>query len=277
MEEFRCPKCGRLFNDWNSCLQHANKRRHGKFCAYDRSSLPTCLNAHTLLPAHSYSGYCDIQGRRRSIEDFHAIHLLPNVQFYGIFDGHSGNLASKYVASFMFGKIEGCLSSLLILPLELDWRRQVEESLVEAFAEIHEEFLRATSLASHSHMDQSGTTATTAYVWEGGVVIASIGDSRAILSSWENSTTDGWNPNLSAVQLTKDHVASDPQEQSLVQSRGGTISQHNGVYRVAGKLAITRSIGGMSCYCERHFLSTLQTNPLWSLLTNPLVFFSSRA
>ena len=75
IDEFTCPKCGRKFNDWQSCQHHARARRHANFCDYDRSGLPTCLNAHPMLPAHASSGYCDIQGRRKVIEDFHAIHL----------------------------------------------------------------------------------------------------------------------------------------------------------------------------------------------------------
>jgi hypothetical protein len=48
---------------------------HAKFCTYDQSSLPTCLHAHSMLPAHPFSGFCDIQGRRRVIEDFHSIQV----------------------------------------------------------------------------------------------------------------------------------------------------------------------------------------------------------
>jgi serine/threonine protein kinase len=99
IHEFACPECGRTFGDWGSCQHHARARKHARFCTYDRSSLPTCLHAHSMLPAHPFSGYCDIQGRRSVIEDFHSIHLLPSWQFYGIFDGHLGNLASKYAAS----------------------------------------------------------------------------------------------------------------------------------------------------------------------------------
>ena len=50
--EFRCPRCGRTFSDWKSCHTHANARKHAKFCKYDYSKLPTCLNAHSMLPAH---------------------------------------------------------------------------------------------------------------------------------------------------------------------------------------------------------------------------------
>lgn len=62
--EFICPRCGRIFSDHNSCQHHARSRRHAKFCTYDRSHLPPCLNAHSMLPTHSTSGYCDVQGRR---------------------------------------------------------------------------------------------------------------------------------------------------------------------------------------------------------------------
>ena len=81
--QFKCPKCGRVFQDWHSCRHHARGRKHANFCIYDKESLPTCLNAHSMLPAHSNSGHCDIRGRRRVIEDFHTIELLPDQQFYG--------------------------------------------------------------------------------------------------------------------------------------------------------------------------------------------------
>jgi hypothetical protein len=88
IDEFRCPKCGRVFGDWMSCQSHVVGRKHANFCDYDRGNLPTCLNAHSMLPAHSFSGYCDIQGKRKVIEDFHAIHLLPSQQFYGTVDSY---------------------------------------------------------------------------------------------------------------------------------------------------------------------------------------------
>lgn len=85
IHEFTCPRCGRTFGDWKSCQTHARARRHAKFCRYDHLALPTCLNAHSMLPAHVASGYCDIQGRRKVIEDMHAVQLTPTEHFYGKF------------------------------------------------------------------------------------------------------------------------------------------------------------------------------------------------
>jgi len=83
VSEFYCPKCKKSFVDYNSCHQHTRSRRHALFCNYDRGTLPHCINAHTMLPTHDRYGYCDIQGRRRTIEDFHSVNLFHDNQFYG--------------------------------------------------------------------------------------------------------------------------------------------------------------------------------------------------
>lgn len=56
LQDFTCPKCGRVFDNLHSCQTHAHGRRHAKFCNYDRSQLPKCLNAHSMLPSHPTSG-----------------------------------------------------------------------------------------------------------------------------------------------------------------------------------------------------------------------------
>jgi serine/threonine protein phosphatase PrpC len=241
ISEFECPKCGRIFSDWRSCHAHANSRKHSKFCLYDRSLLPTCLNSHAMLPVHSFSGYCDIQGRRRTIEDFHAIHLLPTQQFYGIFDGHSGNFASKFVASFLYDEVSIRLRNLTSEQDFEEREKQVESRVTEAFTAVHEKFLAAINHSPPAFMDQSGTTATALLVTNSSVVVMSLGDSRAVLSTRLASTNGTLE--LVSKQLTKDHVASDKEEQKLVESRGGSVIQTNGLNRVMGSLVVTRSIG----------------------------------
>lgn len=249
VHEFVCPKCRRTFGDWRSCWHHTVGRRHGKFCDYDRATLPTCLNAHSMLPAHTYSGHCDIQGRRMVMEDFHAVRLSPEVQFYAIFDGHNGNFASKFVASCIYDEISSRLPlapgpAIQLGPVGDGWKEETIRGVKEAFVAVHDRLLEATRLAPHEILRQSGTTATIAIFSNRTLVIASIGDSRAVLSSRSRSS-DGEDPmvKLKAIQLTVDHVASDDDEQVLVRERGGSIQRVNGVYRVNGTLAITRSLG----------------------------------
>ena len=258
VDEFICPKCGRVFSDWKSCHQHANARKHAKFCSYDRSKLPSSVNAHSMLPAHHNSGYFDIQGRRPTIEDFHSIHLHPAAQFYGVFDGHTGNLASKYAASTLYEQLTNRLSNLdsQVKNGTVGWKESVEANATEVLSDIHHQFLKAVDLSGHGAMDNSGTTATAVYVTNEAVVVVSLGDSRAVLSSasaapvQRESKADSKrqsrknNPiEMSAIQLTKDHVASDPDEAALVKDLGGAVSVENGLARVNGVLAITRSIG----------------------------------
>ena len=255
VNEFICPKCGRIYSDWESCHRHANSRRHAKFCHYDRRNLPTCINTHSMLPAHPTSGYCDLQGRRRTIEDFHSINLHPSVQFYGIFDGHTGNLASKYVAATLYDYLISWLPDLTTTTegdaSSTEWKVHVQQNVSQAFREIHEGFLEAVASQSSSRarMDQSGTTATTLLVTERVIVVSSLGDSRAVLSSTSSSKNEGQlslSTSLSAIQLTKDHVASDPEERAMVLKRGGVVSsggKDGRLPRVNGTLAITRSIG----------------------------------
>jgi len=140
----------------------------------------------------------------------------------------------------LYEKLEPRLLKILVgKRLPIDWKVEIEDAMTEAFRELHFDFLEATSQVPHAFMDQSGTTATSVFLTSSSVVVASLGDSRAVLSSFNER--DG---ELSAIQLTNDHVASDPIERKLVEERGGQVIHVNGVDRVNGVLAITRSIGG---------------------------------
>ena len=57
------------------------------------------------------------------------------------------------------------------------------------------------------------------------------------MSQWSNGN------DISAIQLTVDHVASSAAEQKEIIGRGGFISQSGGIDRVNGSLAVARSLG----------------------------------
>jgi len=243
--EFICPLCRKVFSDHNSCQMHARSRKHAQFCTYDRSQLSPCLNAHSLLPTHPTSGYCDIQGRRKTIEDFHTIHFGPTFQFYGVFDGHLGNLASKYAASSFYMEFEEDVSNIDMLisnqTTQIDWHEKVAKQVIHSFEDLHIGIIDAVEMSPGGVMDQSGTTATILYVTELAVVIANVGDSRAVMSQWlgyENCAET-----VTAMQLTIDHIASSENERIQIIDRGGFVSESGGVDRVMGKLAVSRSLG----------------------------------
>jgi len=239
---FKCPKCGKTFTDWNSCHRHATSRKHAQFCDYERGILPSCLSSHTMLPAHPTSGYCDIQGRRPTIEDFHTVVLQLSHQFYGVFDGHNGNLASKYAASDLYTKLTSRFVKFNEPIREIgNWKVKLETEVIDAFNELHTDFLRVAARTPGGVMGKSGTTVTVLYVTKEFVLIANVGDSRAILS--KGASYDPEATSATAIPLTVDHTPADNFERERVEKAGGFIKSEGGTSRVGGLLAITRSIG----------------------------------
>ena len=245
--EFVCPKCGKKFEDHNSCQQHARSRRHANFCVYDHSKLPPCLNAHSMLPAHPDSGYCDIQGRRPTIEDFHTVHIHSQHLFLGVFDGHNGNLASKYAAARTYDQLAERMSDLdhNVTTTGGSWKIHVESEISAAFEELHKGILGAIERSPEGVMKSTGTTATVLFRTDMALILANVGDSRAILSNGAHAP----------IQLSIDHVASNKAEEERIKRLGGFVSSVGGTQRVNGTLAVSRSLG------DAHLASLLSRKP----------------
>ena len=134
----------------------------------------------------------------------------------------------------------------------------MRRSLTSAFAKVHADFL-----AQKSPDDISGTAATlVAFLATRTVVIANVGDVRAVLCC---------DKAFSPVVLTRDHLASDPEEQKRVAAiDGGFVSFENGRYRLQGRLALTRAIGDgpLASYvsCEPHVAVFNASAPHWRFI-----------
>lgn len=105
---YECPKCHRQFiGNWRACDTHVTSRRHGRKCVYKSAesnkdaSLPSCLSDHAMLPVDPQSGWCDIQGRRKVMEDAHAIVFSNDYKYWGVFDGHFGNRAAIFAVKYL--------------------------------------------------------------------------------------------------------------------------------------------------------------------------------
>jgi len=184
-----------------------------------------------------HSGIC-----RKTIEDFHTVHLNADQQFYGVFDGHLGNLASKYAASSFYNTIEEKLSNVDESVRKLqNWQDDVTSKVIQSFEDLHDKIIEAVESSPGGVMDQSGTTATFIHVTELTVIVANVGDSRAIMSQW--LTDEKGSESMAAIQLTVDHVASSKEEKIQIIERGGFVSESGGIDRVNGSLAVSRSLG----------------------------------
>ena len=162
-------------------------------------------------------------------------------------DGHNGNLASKVAASLFYGQLVERLSGIDedVDRNEVAWREEVESEMAAAFEDMHNGILGAVARSPEGVMKTTGTTATILFTTERAVILANVGDSRAILSNGVSAPT----------QLSVDHVASNKQEQGRIKSLGGFVSSVGGTPRVNGTLAVSRSLG------DAHLESLLSRQP----------------
>ena len=124
----------------------------------------------------------------------------PEQFFIGICDGHGihGHLISEYVSK----NLPDYLNELS------------DESIKNAYLTIN------NCLQKENKMDStlSGTTCTSILVFPNRVICANVGDSRAILSRYENGI-------YNSINLSRDHKPTETDEMKRILSNGGRIKQ----------------------------------------------------
>jgi serine/threonine protein phosphatase PrpC len=187
-----------------------------------------------MLPVDSHSGWCDIQGRRTKIEDYHSIVFTEQYKFYSVLDGHTGSSAAKYTSRALHVNLELYLNTAV--DADTTTTASIEQAVLQAFAKTQYDFLQLYSNAT-STAAVSGTTATIALVYNDKLVVANVGDSRAVMCC--DST------NNKVIEITTDHTPYVHAERQRIEAHGGKITlRKHGVLRVEGQLAVTRRIGG---------------------------------
>ncbi|KAF7819164.1 protein kinase and PP2C-like domain-containing protein isoform X1 [Senna tora] len=171
-------------------------------------------------------------GRRETMEDTHFI--LPSlcnekdIHAFGIFDGHRGAAAAEFSARAVPGFLQ-TLGSMGSSPAS---------ALVEAFVKTDIAFREELdSYRKSKRVTQKdwhpGCTAVTSLVVRNKLFVANIGDCRTILCR------SGY-----PIALSKDHVASCPEERERVVRDGGQVNWQVDTWRVGlPALQVTRSIG----------------------------------
>ncbi|MQL80075.1 hypothetical protein Taro_012508 [Colocasia esculenta] len=118
-----------------------------------------------------------------------------------------------------------------ILPKPLDGTLLIEilrESLLRAIHDIDATFYKENTEASRKSLE-SGSTATIVLIVEGQILVANVGDSKAIMCS---------------ESLYTPHEFKDrDEEKKRVEAAGGFVKDWAGVPRVNGELAVSRAIG----------------------------------
>ncbi|KAK4489039.1 hypothetical protein RD792_004832 [Penstemon davidsonii] len=161
---------------------------------------------------------CCKRGRRDHMEDRYSVKLVDSNQAcFGVFDGHGGAKAAEFAANILDKNIID----------ELEKRKsdnEIEMAVRNGYLTTDSEFLERDLCG--------GACCVTALITNGDLVISNAGDCRAVVSR------DGV-----AEALTSDHRPSRQDERDRIESLGGFVECRNGVDRVLGSLAVSRSIG----------------------------------
>jgi len=143
---------------------------------------------------------------------------LPKLGYFGVYDGHGGDEASKFLKENLSSHIAKILAN--------------HEDLSVAFTSLDQKLLEN----SKEKKFVSGSCAVVVLAQPGSngqfkIVCANLGDSRALLLKEEK-----------AQALSKDHKPSLPQEQERITEAGGFVTKGK-VPRVCAVLAVSRAFG----------------------------------
>lgn len=190
----------------------------------------------------------DSAGPREEMEDAWCIRLLSGKVFYvGVFDGHGGSASSAYLKNNLVRFVDEvgpkmCESAAKGL-LANQYNVTDENPLALAFERADSALLDHLGALGDPEC-WSGSTATACFVSGSHIIVAHVGDSRAVLGRKGRS-----------IDLTNDHrpIGSSNVGRSeiarIIQS-GGWVSQ----MRVCGILAVTRAFGDYEFKGGRHEL-----------------------
>nr|GEU56206.1 probable protein phosphatase 2C 47 [Tanacetum cinerariifolium] len=206
----------------------------------DKKSVPESVEVK-VFPSIRSGSYADI-GHRRSMEDEHvriddlSTHLgsLPKpAAFYGVFDGHGGPEAAVYM--------KNNVKRLFLQNLQISQTDKVEDSLRSAFLSADLDLADDSSISP-----SSGATAITALLLGRLLVVANVGDCRAVLSR-----------NGRAINMSQDHRPTYPPERKRVEELGAFVDDGY----LNGVLSVTRALGDWDMKFPRGSTSPLIAEP----------------
>ncbi|XP_028796490.1 probable protein phosphatase 2C 48 [Neltuma alba] len=160
----------------------------------------------------------------------------PQGTFVGIYDGHGGPEAARFVNDHLFNNIKRFTS---------EHHGMSEEVIKKAFLETEEEFLSVVQeqWVKKPLLASVGSCCLVGIICNGMLYVANAGDSRAVLGRLHNKA----HKEIKAIQLSSEHNASMESVRHELRSSHPhdphiVILKHR-VWRVKGIIQVSRSIG----------------------------------
>lgn len=193
---------------------------------------------HMDLKPHASGDYSiAVVQANSSLEDQTQVYTSPSATYVGVYDGHGGPEASRFVNSHLFSFLHKFSSEHGGLSVDV---------IKKAFSATEDEFLRLVkrTLPAHPRIASVGSCCLVGAIANNELFVANLGDSRAVMGRRvfvrkkeavvaERLSTDH---NVSEVEVRREVEALHPDDAHIV-------VYSRGVWRIKGIIQVSRSIG----------------------------------
>ncbi|KAL4486880.1 hypothetical protein ABPG72_009644 [Tetrahymena utriculariae] len=172
-----------------------------------------------LKESNSLYSCISIKGNRKEMQDKYSVYIsYPNLQFYGVFDGHGNDTIANYLKNNLF-------QAILSHP---SFFSNVQEAITSTFMSLDEYFQESQEFQG------SGCVCVCALIVNGNLYVANLGDCRAVIFDKFGNSRD----------LSFDHTPSNRKDEvERIISKNGFCLRSGSQLRVSGELNVTRAFG----------------------------------
>ncbi|WCJ34013.1 Protein phosphatase 2C family protein [Euphorbia peplus] len=221
---------------WKPVSRYARMNKDDSTSDNDEdSSLSDTLFWSRDLEKHSYGEFSfAVVQANEVIEDHSQVETGREGTFVGVYDGHGGPEASRFISDHLFKHL---------MRLAKEQGDISEEILRGAFSATEAGFLTLVrrTFGIKPTIAAIGSCCLVGVIWRGTLFVANLGDSRAVMGCLGRSNK------VVAEQLTKDHNACMEEVRQELKSLHPDDSQivvlKQGVWRIKGIIQVSRSIG----------------------------------
>ncbi|KAM0046597.1 putative protein-serine/threonine phosphatase [Helianthus debilis subsp. tardiflorus] len=170
------------------------------------------------------------------LEDHSQVEVGHNATFIGVYDGHGGPEASRYICDHLFSHLIRIVREKRLISLEI---------LKTAVSATEDGFISLVrrSCGIKPLMAAVGSCCLAGLISEGTLYVANMGDSRAVIGKLNRPKSN----KIVAEQITEDHNACmDEIRQELKQDHPDDphiVVMKQGVWRIKGIIQVSRTIG----------------------------------
>lgn len=215
---------------------------------------------HMDLKPHASGDYSiAVVQANSNLEDQGQVFASPSVTYVGVYDGHGGPEASRFVNKNLFPYIR---------KFAREQGRLSKEAIKKAFDATEEEFLHFVrrSFPARPQIASVGSCCLVGVISNDVLYVANLGDSRAVLG---RRVTEGGNKPVAAERLSTDHNVAVEEVRKEVEALhpddSHIVVYTRGVWRIKGIIQVSRSIGDV--YLKK---PEMNRDPLFQQFASPI-------